>query len=264
MMAMAATVRVGRQLRGRAVGPGLVCLLLPLLTGCIGGSVEEHGGDQGPAVRDQFIAFIIDGTGFAEKWWDPSLDTAAKLLGEVARPKNTVCVMKIDDYSYEDSNVLLGPTELPSSTLRMHQVVRDMKSEIRDLRPPDPEKMKPGTDITGCIFMLRDYLEDRPDCWLNLFIFSDLVEEQQQGKYEGTPQLPDATRVVCLFVARKRGIDYDEHKKAWAQEMAKHGVHPSHVHFLDSNQSRAGKLRPDDIRSFRLVPTEATETEVSE
>jgi len=241
--------------------PALTVIVVSCLMGGCGkapsggdGGGEQPGGEA--PKQGQFLALAIDGTGFAKDWWGKSLDTASLLLTNMAKPKDVVCVMTIDDNSYEEENVVLGPERLPGSTLKTHSRVRDMKAAMRALQAPDTSQMKPGTDLTGVLHMLSDYLEKQPNTWLNLFVFSDLVEEKSDQSYTSAPKLPQNTRVVCLFVDRgKSEAEWLRRKEHWTQEMGNYGVPASQVFFFDPRESEVGNFSTDLLKEYRRPPS---------
>ncbi len=202
----------------------------------------------------QFIAVLIDGTGFAERYWEPSLETATLLLKNVVTPKSIVCVMKIDDYSYEEDNVLLGPKSMPAGGLRLKVTINKFNEQVAALQAP--EQIKPGTDIDGALHMLGDYLAKWPDAWLNLLVFSDLVEEYEPaGRLGSARRLPELSRVVSFFVAYGASEgEYKQRQESWKRAMAEYGVDGSEVSFFDPQESLAENLPAEFVRDFCRPP----------
>jgi len=208
------------------------------------------------SAKQPFVAFLLDGTGFAQAYWQQSLDAIGRILTRSIRPHAVICVLLIDDRSYEQSNVLYGPHTLPTGALRATEELRKVKHDIAALAPPPTPK--PGTDIEGALHLLADYTS-KGDYWLNLFIFSDLVEEYEPvGEIGSAPQFPIDSRAVCLFVGRleKEGEwKYKQRLSTWKGLFREYGIADQNVVFLDPNESRAENLSDSFLRSLREVPS---------
>lgn len=200
-----------------------------------------------------FLVFLLDQTGFAQGWWQQSIQVAAELLKELARPHTTVVVLGIDRYSYEDSNVLIPPIELPGATLRVVQEVRKLQTTIRTLpMPPKPDK--PGTDIEGALHLVSDYVQKRPNCWVNIFLFSDLVEEHKQPeRLASFPRFTVPNRMICLFVTRLYSeTEYIKRREAWMRKMRENGIAIEPMYMFAPEESI--HISPSLIRAWRQPP----------
>lgn len=257
-----------------AVGP------LLLLGGC---PTPDTGQSQGGDLREikrlgsrqergeQFIAFLVDGTGFAEGYWGQSLETAKKVLLHVAGPGDTVSLIKIDHDTYKDANELLGPTRFSDTKLRMIPEMREFGKRIEAVA--EPKDVKRGTDIQGGLHLVIDQLEKYPDHWVNLFLFSDVKEdpppkdEEFDPKRDALPKdklvgglsFPPQTRLTCLFVARPSERDggekkYKDRTAKWVSLMQTYGIAPDRIEFRTVSESRAENLSEDYLFSLREPP----------
>jgi len=204
--------------------------------------------------RREFLAIVIDGTSFADTYWSAAVQTCAEILLRTAKPGCVVCVMDIDKYSYEEANVLLGPEQLSNGSMKMHIELKSLVTKLKAL--PKPARQEPGTDIAGALHLLSDYVGHYPNCWLNLVLCSDLVEDcQPVDKLGAAPRLPDATRMLNLFVLRSKSeTEYRARQADWVSQMAAYGIQGPNIQFLDPRQSTADNLPSDVLKSLRTPP----------
>ena len=243
-------------MRTKLIISGLGIFLVIALSGCPRSTPSSTRHPKPP--HNQILLAIVDQTASFAKWLQPSLETFMAVIGNGLKPGDIVCIIGIDDDSYEDDdNVLFGPLQTDPGLLVFSNDKGKLIHRLEELKRGIVPKQCWGTDIEGALHLAADYAADHPDCWVNLLIFSDMVQQHIHDVGRAAPQrFPAYTRVTCLFVPRAgTEQEYRERKAQWRETLIRYGVPTqANITFWDTPSSRKENLSAHSLRDLTRPP----------
>jgi len=229
-----------------------------------------------PSSRHKHLIFLLDCTGFirndgknmtdiARQRWKEVLDSVAAIAQQQLRGGDIITIIAITNYSYQDTNVLLGPHQLDRRALAVVTELPKLIEDIRALQPARPVPLHTdgsttttlGTDYRGALKLAAEAARSWSTAKTYVLVYGDLVEEHVNPRRVGEPvAFPPGTQAACLYVERtaKGASARDKAIQSFRKLLAEFGI-AGDVPVFGANESRADQVTSNAVMAKLFGPS---------
>jgi len=231
------------------------CVIVASLLFLLGGCVQlRHIPVLLFILLDETTSFVESGN------WDKSLSISSQAVA-LLKPRDQVCVIGIDHHGFDQNDIRIPLTVLPSASLKAAQQKKQLIQQIIELQPRDTSsgwrlpdgKIRGtplGTDQLGALAHAAHFATLQRAISVKVLTFSDFQDEPVETGIGKNPQpFPADTSFLALHVVDKEGEGqemYSRRVSRWVDKLRILHISCRPEDFLAPGVSR----QPEVIQNF--------------